>query len=340
MVGAIMTTPNGKFFAVSREQFHASADLGLGPLVAYLVIACGTGRSHTRSKWSANAVTEYSGINHRRSRAYIEALEEAGILANGGTRAKPVYELAYSHDPIWLPNVSITGLGDDDRSPLFRIRQAKDVDLLRLYVDLYDSQNLGIDGGISPEIARGLYSCSKEAEFGAMDVYAVTSEGRMTTDPKHPVVARYWADGGNKRWWHLFKTLMQMGLIVSAINLYDGPVVELGGEEADGEYLLTLWGPTVEERNHHAIEDRLEEAVGEINSMLQGLLTDADYTFIAALPRHVADPEAVEVFRMRHTARTKAASTWWAKLQAANRDIRRQLGIVTVNHSAGVDLPF
>lgn len=335
-----MATPNGRFFAVSREQFHAAADLGLGPLVAYLVIACGTGRSHARSKWSANAVAEYTGINHRRSRAYIEALEEACILVNGGTRATPIYELAYSHDPIWLPNVSVTGLGDEDRSPLFRIRQAKDVDLLRLYVDLYDSQNLGIDGGISPEIARGLYLCSKEAEFGALDVYAITSEKKMTTNPYHPVVARYWVNGGNKRWWHLFKTLMEMGLVVSAINLYDGPVVELDGEEADGEYLLTLWGPTVEERNHYAIESRLEEAVGETNPILQGLLNTADYHFIATLPRHVADPEAVGVYRMLHTAQTKAASTWWAKLQAANRDLKRQLGIVSHNHTVGVDLPF
>ena len=54
---------NGKgFFRVDRRAWAKVCELGMNPAVAYLVLACGTGKDHRGTSWSVQAVQKYTGI--------------------------------------------------------------------------------------------------------------------------------------------------------------------------------------------------------------------------------------------------------------------------------------
>ncbi len=55
----------GRFFAIYKDQWPKVCALGLNPAVAYLVMACGTGRDNRRTVWSVNAIEKYSGVVSR-----------------------------------------------------------------------------------------------------------------------------------------------------------------------------------------------------------------------------------------------------------------------------------
>ena len=64
----------GGFFAVDRRAWEKVCDLGLNPMVAYLVLARGTGADQRTTAWSVNAVEAYTGIGRPRAKGAIDAL--------------------------------------------------------------------------------------------------------------------------------------------------------------------------------------------------------------------------------------------------------------------------
>ena len=62
---------------------------------------------------------------------------------------------------IWLPNSIVMGTPNGEQPPVSRLRGAQDVLALGLFVDLYQSQNLLDDGGISPHVLSESYEQEK-----------------------------------------------------------------------------------------------------------------------------------------------------------------------------------
>ena len=309
---------NGNFFAVSQERFNEACDMGIGHGVVYLVLACGTGRSHTISKWSATAAYKYAGIQHARGRRFIAEMIEAGLMSNIGTAKLPKYELALGDTPTWMPNSVVMPLAKED-SPIFRIRQTRNAEVLRMLVQLYHHQNLGFTDGITPEIVRGDYTADKIGVHGHLEVYAVHSERTKSCNLEHPMVKWH-----GSHFWKRFNQLIQLGLVVEAINLYDDAIISDDGDDAEGEYVMSIAGPTAEEWNHRKTLDALE-ASGHASLLNEFDSSEAEY--IAFVPPHIEHPHAYGIFRLRHSARTKAASTWWARVNQANRGVYRNLGL-------------
>ena len=83
-----------------------------------------------------------------------------------------------SAEYIWLPNTLVTGTDHGEESPVRRLRSAGDIWTLRLVVDLYHSQNLRDDGGISPQFIRQNYERKLVGERGIFNVWAFKQRDR------------------------------------------------------------------------------------------------------------------------------------------------------------------
>lgn len=309
----------GNFFAVSKDRFLEACDIGMGPAVTYLVIACGTGRGQSRSKWSAKAIGKYAGINFARSIRFIGELEKSGLLANIGTRQKPIYELTAGDDFIWLPNTIVTGAAGETPA-VWRLRQSRNIDLLELFVQLYENQNLGHHGGIHPETLSGGYECRRLGSYGAVTVWSAESLDQMRTTLDNPL-----ANGNLKYWWELITTLIGMGLLSRSTCVFDGPATARDADdlEPDGEFVYTLDGPSTEESISEDIESYLSSRDVE---WLEHLPDSHGGDLLFVVPKHIRKPYVIELYRMTHTAHTAAASTWWARIMEGRRQLNQMLG--------------
>ena len=70
----------GDFFAVDRRAWDHVSKLDINAMVAYLVLARGTGPDQRTTAWSANAIEQYTGITWSRGKAAIAALAQAGAV--------------------------------------------------------------------------------------------------------------------------------------------------------------------------------------------------------------------------------------------------------------------
>lgn len=311
----------GNFFAISREHFHDACDLGIGPATAYLVIACGTGRSQSKSRWSTGAIAEYGKINFPRAIKYITTLEDAGLLVNIGTRKKPLYEFTMGDEVVWLPNSIVTS-ADRETPAVARLRQTRDVELMRFFVDLYFHQNLGHDGGIDPEMAYFAYDCRRLGEYGPFTIYVAEKEGMQYTARDNPLVT----GGDFGTWWERFNKLENMGLIVRSVYLFDGPVTrrQANGDDPDGEFVYALNGPSAEEKTWEFIEYNYMSNADQ--RWIDYALSEEERDCFVLVPKHITTPIVIGLYRMRHTAHTAAASTWWARINEGSRQLFKMMG--------------
>lgn len=84
----------GEFFAIDARTWAQVCALGMNPAVAYLVLACFSGRDNTHTNASVNAIEKHTGIARTRARDALQQLIDANLVrqTHGGT--KPRYELA------------------------------------------------------------------------------------------------------------------------------------------------------------------------------------------------------------------------------------------------------
>jgi DNA-binding transcriptional ArsR family regulator len=182
----------GGFFAVDRSAWPKACDLGLNAAVAYLVLACGTGKDHQHTAWSASAVSSRTSIGRRRASEAIDRLRQHRLVRRrrqGGS--KPRYRLVLPKKTaalIWLPNTIVDGI-EGAASSLERVRQTGDVMLLRLLVALYGEHHLQDDCGVSRGVVRRGFTRHAVGSFAEYDVYGFAPEpermwwGSEVTDP-------------------------------------------------------------------------------------------------------------------------------------------------------------
>ena len=111
----------------------------------------------------------------RSDRAVIKRLADKQLIREQHSGEFSVIESAAANEKeslIWLPNALITGTVKAEESPVRRLRRSGDVWTLRLLVDLYASQNLRDDGGISPLVLRSNYDRKRIGEQGIFTVWA------------------------------------------------------------------------------------------------------------------------------------------------------------------------
>jgi len=293
------------FFAIGLPEWRQACEIGLNPAVAFLVLACGTGRDNQTTSWSANSVQEYGGIRWERAKPAIEQLVKAGLvtLADTSTKARPRYKLKISEDRIWLPKNVVMPLAGEEPI-VHRVRQTQDVMTLRLFVELYHAQNLAADGGISRDVLYRKYEKKVCRDVGSMMYLGFTDAGEWvswSTD-----VTKAHLDKGENRGKPFFDriaTLRDMGLIQEGTYLFES-------SSPDAEILFPVNGPEPEERSIHATAYEVVEA-----NLQGGTALLEQHEYVIPVYRHQKTAELYGVFRMRFRAQTANTGAWYAVLK-------------------------
>lgn len=312
-------------FAVGHQSFLKACGLGLNPAVAFLVMARGTGRDHSTTAWSANAVNVYSGMSWRRAKQAIDSLARAGLVSpkpRQGTRRK----LAKSGPLIWLPNELVTG-ATDETPPVARIRQTQDGMLLRLFIELYSAHSLLDEGGVDTKLVCHRYERTKLGGRAEFDVWGfnrtnmVVWETALTKPHYRAPTKEELAQGHNqaKEFFARLETLRTLGLFEWVPYLREGE---------DGEPI-------------HPLSDSMPEASGlEEASRAAGcaLLSEQqaqqaeEHSLVVPIRRHLQNAAVVGVARLRYRPRTKLTSQWWADHLARCQAAMDQFRQITEKH--------
>jgi hypothetical protein len=189
--------PGGNFFVIDKGTWDTvtaggtySDNARLNRMIAYLVLASGTGGDQVHTSWSARSIETYTGLGKPRGQVAIDSLMTGSAVAEfapDSTRMRPRYRLIQpaEPDPIWLPKALIMGLAGE--TPILRrVKETGDPLLLQLLIDLYAAVQIDATYGVplatlrrarengDPDISRKLF------EAGAHTVWAVNGEGGWT----------------------------------------------------------------------------------------------------------------------------------------------------------------
>ena len=318
------------FFAVGQDTFTAACGLGINPACALLVMACGTGKDNTTTRWSAEAVGNHVGMRWSAAKEAIDALCGAALAVKGGKPTRPSYKLKKEGAMIWLPRTLVEGAANEV-APVAKMRQTQDPMALRLLVELYTAQNLREDGGISTGVYCVEYERRRVGEHGACVVWDFTEKtpwmtwGEVTM-PHRDVLTRE-EEAAKKNasgnFFRRFGTLVSLGLVEIVPYLYDGP---------KGEPMHALkW-------NGLEAEKELYEAATEAAARMLGESWAQSIEGIAVpVQKHIAEATMIGVARLRYRPHTALTSAWWAEHHSACSDfVEHYNGLAAPKVLAGV----
>lgn len=184
------TKAQREFFVISKSKWEYlySISASINEMASYLVLACGTGADHQTTSWSAGAVYQYAGISPRTATKAIMRLELCNAIEvkKAAQKSKlPVYKIRFNENPkkdankdnIYIPSGVIKGVTGED-SPLKRLVNYQNMELLYLFIRLYAFQDKSIDC-INPELvssalnsSEGIYLESMYNEGGFLELYS------------------------------------------------------------------------------------------------------------------------------------------------------------------------
>lgn len=298
------------FFAVGQDTFTAACDLGINPACALLVMACGTGKDNTTTRWSAEAVGNHVGMRWSAAKEAIDALCGAALAVKGGKPTRPSYKLKKEGAMIWLPRTLVEGAANEV-APVAKMRQTQDPMALRLLVELYLSQNLREDGGISTKTTCKVYERRRAGEYGSYIVWDFT-ESKQTAcwnsaaEPHfHNNLTAEEKQAGKSvggDFFRRFDALVSLGLVDWIPYLYDGP-------KGEPMHALACNGLEAEKELYEAATEAAERMMGE--SWAQSIEGTA-----VPVQKHIAEATMIGVARLRYRPHTALTSAWWAEHQS------------------------
>ncbi len=323
----------GNFFVVDTEKFAEVTKLGTDPAAAYLVVARGTGRDNSTSRWSAHAIEKYTGLSRGRASAALHTLIASGFVHRVREGSSPQYDLAFvwpmpdssttAPDPAngrwaWLPNTLVDGVATFP-SPVQRVRQAQDPLLMRLLVEAYEAQHLGEHGGIDPWLVSQRYDRVRLRERGKYVVWGFkvkdlhvrwtgfTACHRRTPSPEEL------RDCPNLDCASDF--FRRVSALVS-LEIADWVPYLMESEARDAQPIHPYgiaWG-----RSSEGLEEEISRAA---DAAARRMLTrrgqgraQKEMLLLAPVPAHMINVALVGRLRLRHRPWTRMTSAWWADL--------------------------
>lgn len=339
----------GNFFQIDRGVWTEVVELGLNAAIAYLVLACGTGRNNHITSWSVNAIENYTGMSRGRAKTAIERLIERGAIAKIKDGSSPQYLLpSFSDLPhigmksnndsqsrdqnwIWIPNSIVTGVGEEV-PPLAKIRSLQEIKTLRLLVAFYEFHELAENGGVHWRIIRQEYKRTRITERGIWNIWGfdVVHTKVFPHDGIYgifyPVAEGFF--GVKKRidktlikkatdeFWNSWNHLRNAGLVQIVPHLV----------EADTDEANVLFPAPRKYDDGEEIEKRLGDAA---QKAAQRLLADMrsrpmqKHSFLIPIPDGYPNVTMVGIGRLRYRPHTKMTAAWGAKLAGLDEWIDR-----------------
>ena len=293
----------GDFFAVDIIMVKKIIDdQGLRGACAYLVMATGTGKDNRSTKWSANAVQNYTGISVRRAKDAVNNLCAGGWVErlHGGSKQHPKYKLDVAADNedsrfIYIPKQFVTGAADE-KTPLERIRVSDDGDLLFLMLQIYDRSNIADDGGLSYDDVYIRYDAELIAEKGIYNLWGFNHDDHTT---KSNSIAKDHTDSNSYTpFWERLRKLQKLGLIYPCATVFDSE---------DGEVAFTLHDPF----DGGKLDALITEKPFVI--MPDSYLTRMEkYTFNVLIPSEYGTPVLKGIYVTRYRQKTKLTAAGMA----------------------------
>jgi hypothetical protein len=247
-------------------------------------------------------------------RTIANAVNQGWLADHGDGKYSVAPRLDTDPDWIWLPNTLVTSAAAE-ASPIELVRQGQDEMTLRLFIDLYDAQNLRDDGGISRTITWRQYERVKVGQQGQYDVWGFSYAGEYVSWVGAAVCHRRdeltdtERKAGKNRAADFFRRmgqLVDLGLIEWIAHLFesdkpDGEIIHALGS-AGSDSLEDQIGPAAHEAGLAMLNDQQRQYVESVGPRLVPIL------------RHFANVQMIGVARLRYRPHTKLTAAWWKDL--------------------------
>lgn len=326
-----MPRTKGSFFQIDGRSWSQVLQLGMNAAVAYLVLACGTGRDNQRTRWSVNAIERYTGISRGRAYKAIQTLAEHCLLSidkNDRTKqSPPTYRLRHAADIdnlaavgepqwIWLPNELITGAAGET-PPVERVRQTQNYLALELLIRLYAAQTLADDGGVHWRLVSRNFTQKKFSERGIWTFIGASPEivdmrERWTFLNDSPLLKKFAALTGGTESAEDIQSAFNAGLrCLRSLGLVECIPYVLEGETDEAELVFPCdpeAGTTAEKEVAYLAKQAAGELLGET-----ALWQMDRYDIVAPVPKSMLEAKIVGVYRLRYRPKTKMTAAWIAK---------------------------
>jgi hypothetical protein len=303
----------GEFFAVGSETFVRACSRGVNAATGFLVMARGTGGDNVTTRWSAEAVSQRLGVRWRTARDAIGALMEAKVASTTDENAtRPTYKLEKAGSLIWLPNSIVDGVGDE-LAPVHKLRQMQDPMAVRLFGELYGSQNLREDGGISRDATYTAYERERIGQRGAQVVWLFKYKNQfvnwnnVTLPHRRTKLSKQELEEGKNAGIDYFKRaklLESAGLIEWVPYLFEG-------ESGEPIHPLAWNGTDMEKELYAACTDAAQSLLTE--EQLTWLSLNRDGGFLVPVPAHIEQVTMIGIARLRYRPHTKMTAAWWGE---------------------------
>ena len=282
-------------FIIDSGKFENALDLGLYPALAYLVLARGTQGNNSTTSWSANAMRRYLGLRFENAKTAMTALIDEGLIhtIEGSSATRPRYSLGFnpdtlSGDKVFLPNPLVDGI-EGIISPLRRVRETQNKDVLELLMHFYQFQHLDTEHGINRDWLSEGSEIEHITNVGNIRIWRATeSDGPILYSRNE--LALNWENRMNG-FSKAFDTLLDLGLIEMVWYVTDS-----GGELL---YPVTC--------NVEAAIDRFIEPIEAPPQSIWG----GDWTLVTQ--RHQSTPNAIGLFRTKFRLQHSQATGEWER---------------------------
>lgn len=322
----------GQFFAVDKQRWIQVCNAGLNEAVAYLVLACFSGKTNANTAASVHALETYTGISRSRAKEAIDSLKTLHLIRQTRGGSHPRYDLlppgqhgtggpkskpgeAAADNWIWLPNTLVTGAASEC-PPVESVRQTQKLGSLRLFVELYDASNLRDDGGISRRLVFRKYHRERLGQQAGYVVWGfiqdcdhVFSDAPHARPYKRDLTVAEKSDGKNQSagFWETYRALETLGLIETVSYLWES-------EDDDAEPMHPYQAGPLD-----CIETRIGLAAHQAGAALltpgQVKHASAKGLWLAPVREHRERVAMVGIKRLRYRPKTRKTGAWWAELQ-------------------------
>jgi hypothetical protein len=249
---------------------------------------------------------------NRRDELIARRLSNLGYLKDNGGGYFSKVNLGERQE-IWLPNAIVEG-AEGEVPPIALLRQMQDIRKLKLFVALYECQDLPTAGGVNHTLLFQKHPVSKVSERGSLTIWSfgggadhtTTTSGPTLRDPFVAGLAPEPRKAAMEEFWEALRVFRVCGLITFIPHVFESnkpdaeilhayPVTDLGCES---------WEREVSAAAHVA-------GMTCITPGQQEWVTRQEL-YLLPLRSSLTDPSVIGIARLRYRPRTKITGAWFA----------------------------
>jgi hypothetical protein len=251
----------------------------------------------------------------RRHRATAIGLASRGFLIaeTNGWYSKRSDAFSSGPQPIWLPNALVDGAADET-PPLALLRQMQDVRRLKLFVTLYNVNNLPNDGGVARAILYEEHPLKMVSQRGPLTIWGFNSAGTTVSTSSTPLHSIFLTgqkndkgdDTGLADFWSALEGFGRCGLMKFVPHVFesDKPEAEMLHAYATERDVGETWEHGVADAAHNA-------ALVNLEPTYRDWATENDFRLLP-VPSHISNVAVIGIARLRYRPQTRMTAAWFA----------------------------